>query len=400
LSQKDFVAAKAAYKTAVQVKPDEDYPKNQLDVIKEMELTANAEALAAQQKLDKEYSDLMTQGEEAMVISDWNLARDNFSKASKLKPESKGPKERLNDIDRLIQKEKDLANAAAELEEDYAERMKNGQTSLDDKRFADAKRFFFGASKLKPNESLPKQKLEETEALWAKQVEQDKALAAQQKAEQLENNYNGFITSGDKAFENEMWDEAIKSYQGAIALKQEEAYPKQKLSEVKKAKSEALAQAENQRKQAEAAALAAERERMRLEAEAQAKADLESRFTTAMAVGDEAMTESQYKSAVRSYKKAVKLKPENAQAQSKLADAQEKFNASEIERKAAQAEKNRLAAIELEKRKEAARIKREAYLEELNKNSPEELAKRYPDGITEEVETENETVRTTLIIPK
>lgn len=398
LAKNDFAAASESYKQAISLKGDEDYPRNQIDVIKERELAANAEALAKQQELDKQFSDLMAQGEEAVLLKNWASAREKFTKASNLKPDSKGPKERLNDIALLEQKEKDLANAAAALEDDYNERMKNGQTALDNDQFADAKRFFFGASKLKPNETLPKDKLAETEKLWAAQVEKDKAEAAQKKAEQLENNYNGFIASGDQALQNEMWDEAIKSYQGAVQLKPEEAYPKQKLSEAKKMKSDALAQAEEERKAAEAAALAAEKERVRLEAEEKAKADLEAGFSSAMAQGDAAMAESKYKEAVRGYSKAVKLKPEDAQAVSKLADAQQKFDASEVERKALEEERRKEMAIELEKRREAARIQREAYLAELNKNSPEELAKRYPDGITEEVETEHEMVVTKSII--
>jgi hypothetical protein len=60
--------------------------------------------------------------------------------------------------------------------------------------------------------------------------------------------------------------------------------------------------------------------------------------------------------------------------------------------------RRKVAAIQLAKRKEVARIQREAYLEKLNKNSSAELAKNYPDGITEEIETENELVLTKSII--
>ena len=395
---KDFPKARAAYNKAIALKGSEDYPKNQLAMLKQMELAANAEALEAQKKLDQEFGQFMASGEDALNGKDWKSARENFTEAGKLKPESNGPKERLADLEKLIQKEQELANEAAELEEDYQERMKNGQKMLDAKSFADAKRFFFGASKLKPNEELPKQKLKEVEELWAIQVAEEKELARQQQAEQLESNYNGFIMAGDKALENGMWDEAITSYQGAIQLKEEEAYPKQKLSEAKESKRNALAKAEKQRAEAEALALAAEKERQKAEAAANAAAQIETDFTSYIETGDNAMSAEDYRLAVRSYGKAVELKPDNANAIAKRDAAKTKFEANEAVRQAEEEERKRLASIELAKRQEEARIRREAYMEELMKNSPKELAKRYPDGITEEVDTEDEMIVTKSII--
>lgn len=398
LSAKDFSTAKKSYADALKIKPDEDYPKSQLDAVREMELSANAEALEMQQKMDQKFSQLMASGEDAMNGKDWSTAKESFNKALQVKPDNSGPKERLKVIETMIQKESELANAAAELDVDFEERMTNGQKALDNKSFADAKRFFFGASKLKPNEELPKQKLEETENLWAAQMAREKEQASQQKAAALESNYNGFIASGDKALENGMWDEAIKSYQGAIALKQEEAYPKQKLSEVKSLREEALKNAEKERAESQALAMKAEKARLKAEAEAAAKAAMEGDFNGYMEMGDGAMSSEDSKLALKSYSKALELKPEDANAQSKRDAAKIKFDATETERLAAQAERNKIAAIELEKRKEEARVKREAYLDELRKNSPTELAKRYPDGITEEIDTEHEMVITKSII--
>mgnify|MGYP001942377324 CR=1 FL=1 len=398
LSKKDFGTAKKSYTGALKVKAGEAYPQSQLDVVREMELASNAEALEAQREKDREYSQLMAKAEDAMNGRDWSSAKENFNKALKVKPENNGPKERLAAMEALIKKESELANAAAELDADYLERMNNGQKALDKQSFADAKRFFFGASKLKPKQELPKQKLEETESLWAAQVAKEKLLAAQQKSEELDSNYNGFIASGDKALENEMWDEAIKSYQGAIALKQEEAYPKQKLVEAKSSREQALSKANKERAEAEALAIKAEKERLKAEAEIAAKAELDGNFAGYMGMGDGAMASQDYKLAFRSYSKALELKPENASAQSKRDAAKIKFDASEADRLAVQTERKRLAAIELVKRKEVARVKREEYLSELRKNSPSELAKRYPDGITEEIDTENEMIVTKSII--
>ncbi|UTW67040.1 hypothetical protein KFE94_02690 [bacterium SCSIO 12643] len=395
---KDYESAKADYEQALKLKPKETYPSNRLSEIQELILAQNAAELEKQKEIDRQYSQLMSEGESFISEKNWDAAKSSFNAALELKPDNKGPVERIAEIEALIQKEKDLAQQAEALEADYQERMKNGDEALQNNKFADAKRFYFGASKLKPEEELPKQKLEETEALWAQFLEEEKKAAAAQKAQQLEDNYNGFIMSGDQALNSELWDEAIKSYEGAMALKPEEAYPKEKLSAARQGKAAALAAAEKARAEEAARLAALEKERLKKEAEAQRLAQLEDDFKSYVANGDQAMGDKNLKLAVSSYKKALELKPEDSGVQSKYNNAMEQYKVIEAERIAAQKERQRLAAIELEKRQEEARKKREAYLAELRKNSPEELAKRYPDGITEEVDTENDVVLTKSII--
>jgi len=276
--------------------------------------------------------------------------------------------------------------------------MKNGQQALDNKQFADAKRFFMGASKLKPKDNLPKEKLKETELLWANFIEEEKLSAKKKQAEDLENNYNGFVMSADQAFQNEMWEEAIQSYQEAGKLKPEEGYPKERLALSKENKDAAIALA-LKKQQEEAARLKKEDlERIRLEEEAAKLVALEEKFNLAMTNGDEAMESDNYKLAVSSYRKAVELKPEEQEARRKYGSAMILFKEFEAFRIAEAKRRKKLAAIELKKRKEAARIAREAYLAEINKNSPAELAKRYPDGISEEAEIIDHTLITKSII--
>jgi len=395
---KDYESAKGDYEQALKLKPDESYPSNRLSEIQELILAQNAAALEKQKEIDRQYSAFMSEGESFVSDKNWDAAKSSFNSALELKPDNKGPVERIAEIDALIQKEKDLAQQAEALEADYKERMKNGDAALQNNKFADAKRFYFGASKLKPEEELPKQKLEETEALWAQFLEEEKKAAAAQKAQQLEDNYNGFIMSGDQALSAELWDEAIKSYEGAMALKPEESYPKEKLSVARQGKSAALAAAEKARAEEAARLAELEKERLKKEAEAQRQAQMEDDFKSYVASGDQAMDGKNLKLAVSSYKKALELKPDDSGVQSKYNNAMEQYKVVEAERLAAKKERQRLAAIELEKRQEEARKKREAYLAELRKNSPEELAKKYPDGITEEVDTENDVVLTKSII--
>jgi len=398
IGSNDYVGARKSFKEALKIFPNEQYPVTKLAEIKELELAANAAELARQQEKDKQYSALMAKGESAMGLKSWEEAEESFKEAKKLKPKNAGPDERMAEIKRLIQKEKDLEAQAAELEEDYKERMKNGQEALDNKQFADAKRFFMGAFKLKPKEKLPQEKLAETEKLWASYIEEERVAAETKKAEELEANYNSSIASGDKAFENQLWSEAIRGYQSAIALKPNEEYPLQRLAAAKSKMAEAEALAVQKQKEEAARLKKEEAERVRLEEEAAAAAKLADSFETAVRNGDQAMAQENYKSAVSAYKKAAEIKPEDNVVADKWAEAVTKYKAAESERLAKEKERKRLAAIELKKRQEAAKIEREVYLSKIRKNSPEELAKNYNDGLTEEKEEIDDTMITKSII--
>lgn len=72
--------------------------------------------------------------------------------------------------------------------------------------------------------------LDKLETLQAKAEELEKNQELQGK--KLEEDYNGFIKDGDKAFNAGQWEKAQTLYADALELKNLEAYPKQKLKEI------------------------------------------------------------------------------------------------------------------------------------------------------------------------
>ncbi len=398
LAKDDWKNAAEAYKKASSMRPDEEYPKNQLRITHQKEMEADATALEKQRKIDAEYKKLLEKGDENFNNEQWDDAKGYYLKAEKVKPTDDRAVKKRKAVDVKIELAKKLENEKLAVEKDYQERIRMGQVAIDNKKYAEAKRFFFGASKLKPNEQLPKDKLAEVESLWQAQVADEKIAAEKERKADLEAKFSAFMKAGNEEYKNEAYVKSVQSYRKALVLKPDDETAISQMNAVLKdkaisdanAEKEMLAEKERIRKAEKASQLA----KMRADKEAKMAKDID----LAVNQGDAALAKNSLKEALSWYKKAVLLKPDDAELNAKLKSTQQKYlseNAVEIAKKK---EESRLASIALKKRQEEAKIAREAYLEELNKYTPEELAKNYSDGITEEIETENELVVTKSII--
>lgn len=395
---KDYSGAYESFNKALEIKPNEQYPKNKLAEIDGLILAQNEAAAQEEQMKREQFSDMMAKGKSAMEIKNWEEARTSFNAAKGLMPKSKEPQVQLDALNKMQQAEESARRKTEQLNKEYVNLMAQGQKQLDDLDFPGAKKSFMAAFNLKPKEELPQEKLAETERLWKKHEEEQKAKAELEKSQAIAAKYSKNIQQADQYFGEESWDLAIRSYQMALEAKSGDEYASTRLQESKKRKEEAVLEAK--KKQAEEAArLKAEQIALaKQQAEEEERRNKEKTFATAMSNAEKAMAEEEYQLAVNAYKKALEIEPDNADIIRSLENAKGLLATQNAERAAAEAERKRLAAIELAKRQEAARIEREAYLAKIKQYSPEELAKNYPDGITEEKEKIDDTSITKSVI--
>ena len=245
-----YDAAKRDYTAALDVKPEEKYPKGRLAEIERLlaDLAAKAEAdrLKAEQDaaerarleeerrkrdaaaadVDARYRDAIALGDGAFSAEQWDKARGHFNDAIGIKPEEKYPKDRLAEIDRVLaEREKAKSDAAAS----EAERQR-----LEEER--------------------KRREAEEAEAARLARLNEQERLAAEKAREEL---YRNTIGQADAAMGAERYEEARGLYTQALDIKPDETYPPVQIDRIDK--------------------LIAERERLRREAElaAQRKPDPE-----------------------------------------------------------------------------------------------------------------------------
>lgn len=256
----DMIAAKAEYQKALEIKPNEAHPKQRIEEISTL--------LEKEAKIEEQYKAAIANADGAFNANDYTSAKFEYQAALKLKPEEAYPKEQLAKCEEFLAQ-------VAKKEEEYNNAIKQGDENFNAGTYEAARESYTVASGLKPDEKYPKDQLSKIE---------QKLIELQN----LNKEYDAAIASGDEAFNTDALEKAKTSYQKAVELKPEAQYPKDKLAEI----TNLLAKAKEQ----------------------------EEKYTEFISNGDAAMSSKEYENAKTAYNKALELKPNEQYPKDKLAE--------------------------------------------------------------------------------
>ena len=290
LALKNYEDARGKYTEALQIKPKEQYPKDKLDEI--------ASTLAEIARLDRQYKDLIAEGDRLFAREDYGDAKSTFAEAAQLKPEETYPTEMMDKIDGLIAEQERLVQAAAEAEAArltaiQAEKDKNYNDAIaraDElyaaENYEESRNEYRAALNIKPEESYPQQRINEIETVLSQ-------LSAAQKA------YEEAVAEADREFRREGWDAAIAAYNTAKQAKADETYPGEQLAKIDSIVStrERLAREE------------AEAEAVRLAA---IQAEKDKNYNDAISRADELFSAENYEESRNEYRTALDIKPDES----------------------------------------------------------------------------------------
>ena len=204
LESKEYENAKTAYTAAVNIKPAEAYPATKISEIDGV--------LASLAKAEENYKAAITKGDAAIVSVDYVTAKAAFNEALTYKPDEKYPKDKLAEIGTIVLKNQ-------ESEEEYKAAIIDGDDALTDKNYDKAKEFYAVATGLKPSEAYPKTKISEIEKTVSEAAEKEKF-------------YNDALASADDAMNSNELEKAKGNYEVASGLKPEESYPKEQIAKI------------------------------------------------------------------------------------------------------------------------------------------------------------------------
>ena len=291
--KKSYDEAIAKYEQAQQMFPNDPLPKEKIAKVQALKSGDDAA-----KKEEAQYALLLVEGDEAMNNRRWEVAQAKFNEAKKMRPKEKVPTEKLAELerrkkenaqfsqydsliregDRLMSAEKyeaciakykeasnilskenypkeQIAKArelmekakmnAADIEKKnkkYQELVTAGQKNIDQKNYSMALNNFEEAGTLKPEEELPKTKIEEIKRLMK---EQEDALAAKKNLEEQEvanaakrKEYDRIIKEADKVLSDSKNKDINKLNQAKSMFGQAqdilpaEALPKAKIAEI------------------------------------------------------------------------------------------------------------------------------------------------------------------------
>lgn len=259
--KKDWESAIIAYEEALIERNFESHPRKKMEEAKlEQKKKQDSE------KIDADYLEAILEGDKLMANKDYKASKQSFLKAQSLKSNEKYPKEKIAELERLIE-EAEKKNA---LEDKYNQAIASGDNYFGQKNYQMAKTNYLEAQKLKSSEEYPGKKLAEIENI----------LADLAKQEEINAKYKKVIDEADKLFVSEKYQNAIEKYNEALTIKSSEKYPNDKIAEIN-----------------------------RIMNDAEAAKKLEEEYLRLVAEGDASLKTKKYEEALTSYTEAQKLKP-------------------------------------------------------------------------------------------
>lgn len=205
-----FLPAKTNYQVALQLKPNEPYPKERINEID----TILAE-LVQHQALAEQYQDAITAGDKFFGEQAWDPAIASFQQALELKPEESYPALKITEIDSIKQ---EIARQLA-IDEEYTLAVAEADRLFASRSYDSARIAYTQAGELRPSKTY-----------WQDQVtEIDRILSEIRKQNE---DYLATITRADGLLAEEQYEGARDEYQNALLIKASENYPKEKIGEI------------------------------------------------------------------------------------------------------------------------------------------------------------------------
>ncbi|MBN1951986.1 MAG: hypothetical protein JW801_12360, partial [Bacteroidales bacterium] len=218
---------------------------------------------------------------------DYGQAKAAYQQALAMKSAEAFPRQRLAEIDRIMQEQQRQAAQQQQIDQQYAQAVRDADNLFNASRLPEAKLAYQKASNIKLSETYPQQQIAKIDKVLGEQ------LRREQEQQALEQQYTNAVAQGDRAFSADQLTDARAAYQEALRIKSAEAYPKAQLAKI----DQKLALAEKER---------------------QEKAAFEQKYTSMIASADRAYNSRDYKSAKDAYMAALDMKPGERYPQQQL----------------------------------------------------------------------------------
>lgn len=323
---------------------DEEYGKKIKERVAQAEQAIRrtlASRSAAAQEQERQYADLLSQGQHSFDQKEWENAIEAWEGALKIKPGHKEVEEKIG----LARKQAELEKAQKAIELQNAQAVKlliaSGDKLFQSKDYTEAREKYTEALKIDEKNTYSQQKIKEIGDILAEM--NAKEAARQKQLAQLEADYQKCIGTADQEFNGGNYEKAIAGYQQALALKAGETYPQEKITQARQAQ-------ENLEKQQ-----AAEAEQKRLAAEKQK--ELRNKYDKIIAEADQAFQNENYSLSRLRYTDADRLNLGEAYPQKQIQAIDNIIHSAKYKAKLAEYNKNKTLAEQNLKAKKFAAAK-------------------------------------------
>ncbi len=225
-TRKDYAAAKQYYQEALKIKPSETLPKSRMEEIETI-LAKKASEDAKVKEVNNAYRSAVAKADSLMKIKNYPEAREQYAKASLIKPGEAYPKTKSLEIEHIEEANVRAAETArkANEEKEYQAILDNADALYKAKSYDEAKAAYSKALTMRPSDPYPTQRVKLVE---------NTQLAEKQKA--LENQaikqYKEIIATADQYLEAKELDKSREAYNRALSIRPEDEYAKSKIATI------------------------------------------------------------------------------------------------------------------------------------------------------------------------
>jgi tetratricopeptide (TPR) repeat protein len=225
---REYDAARTAYNRALNIKPEEVYPKLRIEKINSL---IAAEQASKQQAINKGYSTAVAAGENYAKLKQYDMARQEFNKALSYKPDDYYVKNRLSEIDKLAETQRQQLEADKAKNEQYRAAIEKADGLFQMQEFDAARTAYQQAADINPAEQYPGAQIKEIDRLLA--------IQKAEKEREAEAGYKSSIISGNRFFAGNQYALAKGEYEKALAYKPDDLFARNRITEINRLLSEA-----------------------------------------------------------------------------------------------------------------------------------------------------------------
>ncbi len=211
LAAKDYSEAKQSYTEASKLFPKNTYPTEKINTI-----TKTEKKIAVEKALLERYQLVLHKAEDLFQNENFVSAKLKFEEACDLKPEENYPKEKLSEINLILER----ITAQQTADQNYQNAIQLADTYFENEDYANAQFEYQKALSFKKEEEYSQDQL-----LLIKNILEQRAIA-------LQLAYDKIIISADSLYSLNKYEDAIAALKEAGVLKPNESYPKQKTNEI------------------------------------------------------------------------------------------------------------------------------------------------------------------------
>lgn len=287
--QNNFQEAIESYQEALKIYPSENYPSKRIAELNQV--------MRKQQMSDEMYKGLIAEADALAGEGKLSEAIQKYEKAGNLNPAVTYPKQKISELKSVVEKQ-NAERLAKQLRDDkYNQAMAKASVAYTRKEYSQAKQYYQEALEIKPEESLPKARLEEIRAIETKKAAEEAARAEEMaKKAAFEKEYLGIVAQADQLFKEKKYDEAKVQYVRAMNMKPGETYPAQRVKVIENAIT--LEQAEQKKAEQEQA--------------------LSRQYNELVSVGDKQFAGKDYTNARNTFAGILQVKPGDPYALEKI----------------------------------------------------------------------------------